>query len=626
MTGRRRPGSCRGAGRPAPGALPGPRPGRGAGGPCLPHPPPADPRAAGSPPIRTPGGEQARAPGHARRQDQIPDPQRSPLCRRAPGRPVRGTGARAGWVRSRPTRTPSGRTRRGRRLRGWRLAPDPARLPGDCPSQPRSRRAPGRGGWGRSAPGGPRLPVPGLRRDGVRDGAGARAGAPRSSPRQTVLRWPGRPDRPVAPPAAIAVVARSGSRPCLAHRAGPADHPAAACLPESNGHRGAAQLAESNGRPGPNRHATPDRRRELAPLRGPESRAERNHRGGPGPHAEPAGRGRLIRQAAPRAPPARPTRARPAVRAQLGPGCRHGRFCPRRPRPRHRHQVLDRPRGRACRTGHAPGRGPRSDRPARRRHPVPGPGNRCGRGTRSAPEGRSPQPRGLQWPGRAPLSRPLRTRESHRGPAGPARAPGRAQASHPCGDRGRRKSHSARRAPHGGQRPAGAPRARTVRAAGPPGNCGCPRLGLCPVPDRRLARPARRARRHRALHPGRRGVRSRGSRCRVHRYVRNHRQAGRTSEALTDPKARPVRCRPPRLPRASLDGQAGPDSPRWPASPLGPPGCAGPAPSRGTAVTGTDAGAGHRGTRVRDRRSHALAAHAAVPAGPRRSSVPLPCL
>jgi hypothetical protein len=295
----------------------------------------------------------------------------------------------------------------------------------------------------------------------------------------------------------------------------------------------------------------------------------------------------------------------------VGPGCRPGRFCPRRPPARRRHQVLDRPRGRACRTDHAPGPGPRSDRPARRRHPAPGPGNRCGRGTRSAPEGRSPQ-----------------------------------QASHHYGDRGRRKSHAARRAPHGGLRPAGRDRRlarvrdprparrppawdRTVRAGGPPGNCACPRLGLCPVPDQGLSRPARRARRNRTLRLGRQGARSRGSRCPVHRRVRNRlpsHRVGRTSEALTQPEAQPVRCRTPCLPRASLGCSAGPDSPGLPAHPQGPPACAGPALSRGTAVAGTDAGAGHRGTRVRDRRSHARAAHAAVPAGPRRSSVPLPCL
>ena len=341
--------------------------------------------------------------------------------------------------------------------------------------------------------------------------------------------------------------------------------------------------------------------------------------------AEPASRGGLNRQAAPGAPaepkpPAEPA-AGPGFRARVGPGRRRpgprrGRVCSLRPRARRHDQVLDQPRGRACRTGLAPGHGLRSDRPGRRRHPDPGPGNRCGRGTRSAPQRRSSRPRGLRQPGPAPPSWPAGARESHRAAPGHARAPGRAQATHHSGDRGRR--HAARRVPRGGLRAAGPARCqvlahnpagcppvweRMVRAVGPPGNYACPRLDPFSVPDQGLPRLARRARRNRTRRPGRWGV----------------------------------RCRTPRLPRVSLRCRAPPGSPGPPASRRCPPGGAGRAPSRGTAPSGgpaasggtaalgTHAGAAHRGTRVRDRRSRALAVHAAVPAGPRRSFVPLPC-
>jgi hypothetical protein len=224
-------------------------------------------------------------------------------------------------------------------------------------------------------------------------------------------------------------------------------------------------------------------------------------------------------------------------------------------------------------------------------------------------------------------------------------------------------------------------RGRTVRAGAPPGNSAGPRRGPFPVPDRGLPRPARQAGRNRTLRLGRRGVRSPGSRCPAHRHVRTRppshpggwtgevptprvRPSGRSrgpppradphahsrqvppaghnrvttpppacgdhNQPRTDLERQPVRGRAPRLPRACLGCRADPGSPGRPANPRGPPACAGPALSRGTAsrgsaAVGTHAGAGHRGTRVRDRRSHAPAARAAVPAGPGRSFVPLPC-
>ena len=448
----------------------------------------------------------------------------------------------------------------------------------------------------------------------------------------------------------------------------------------------------------------------------------------------------LNRQAAPRARPA--LAARRALPARAGPARARGRFRSRRPRPRRRRdQVLDRPRGHACRTDPASGRGLRSDRPARRHHPEPSPGSRCGRGTRFAAERQFSRPRGLPQPGWAPPGRPCHPRESHCGAAGHDRAPGRAQSPHHsgrAGDRGRRKSHPARQAPHGAARPGGpvrrqvlaahnpaaghrawarspgphrlarglplparAPghdpdrpargpargpdphrghdpdpaRDHAVCAGGPPGNYACSRRGSCPVPDQGLPRPARRAGRNRRPRPGRRAVRNRGSRGPVNWPARNRppsRPGSWTGEVTTPPvrppghhrgppprpaararnpwvppghnrmmsppagcgdhnqprahpNARRVRGRTPRLPRDSPGCPAGPGSPGRPANPPGPPGCAGPAPSRGTAAVDTHAGAGHRGTRVRDRRSHAPAARAAVPVGSRRSFVPLPC-
>ena len=277
----------------------------------------------------------------------------------------------------------------------------------------------------------------------------------------------------------------------------------------------------------------------------------------------------------------------------------------------------------------------------------------------------------------APIDRPAPAHpaalKSHRGVAGPDRGPGQAPASHRSKNRGRHKSHAGRRAPHGVPPPADAARGparvrdlhrvrpypargHAVRAGGPPGNSAGPRWGPFPILDRRpphpawrarrnrTLRPARRAGHNRTLHLGRRGVRSRGSRCPVHRHVRTrpvpppgHSQVttpppacGDHSQPRTHPEAQPVRGRAPHLPRACPGCRAGPGSPGRPANPRGLPACAGPAlsrgtASRGTASVGTHAGAGHRGIRVRDRRSPAPAARAAVPAGPGRSSVPLPC-
>ena len=418
---------------------------------------------------------------------------------------------------------------------------------------------------------------------------------------------------------------------------------------------------EANRLPAPNRRAEPTHRAE------PGLRGEPNHRVEPIRPAEPGGRMGLNRQAAPRAPPV--PAARPAL--LTAPGQPRERSCPGRPRLlRRRDQVLDRLRGRACRIGRAPGRGLRSGRPGRHHRPAPSPGSRCGRGTRSAPERQFSRPRGLPRPGWAPSARPGHARENHCGASGPDRAPGqgpgRAQVSHhsgQAGDRGRHKSHAARQAPHEVARPAGpAPRqmlaahnpagghrARTrspgphrlarglslparaqrharvpdrpapgpahrrdpdpardhaVRAEGRPGNYARSRRGPLPVPDPGLPRPARRAGRSRTPRLGRPGARDGESRGPVNRYVRN---------------------RIPRLPRVSPGCLAGPDSPGRPANPPGPPACAGLAPSRGTAAPGTHARAGRRGTQVRDRRSHAPAARAAVPAGSRRSFVPLPC-
>lgn len=412
----------------------------------------------------------------------------------------------------------------------------------------------------------------------------------------------------------------------------------------------------------------------------------------------------------------------------------------------------------AARTAHSKpvaGHGLRSDCPARHRRPRPGPGSRCGRGTRSAPEGQFSRPRGLPPSGRAAPGQRLRARESHRGAPGHDRAPGPVQASHhrgQAGNHGQHKSHLARRAPHGVRRragpaqrrvlaghnraahnlagchracarspgphrlarglslPARAPgracapdrpaagparvhdpdrlrdpdpaQDRAVRAGGPPDSYACPRLSPFPVPDQGLPHPARRAGRSRTSRLARRGGRSRGCRWPVNRPGRNRlpshqgRPAGGVLTRLGRPVGRGRGLHPPgrphgRNPRLPPPGRSRVRTPpaaradhNWPlhnrahhdrARPHsgmreercralglrrafpgcpaglgnlrpGSPAAAGPAPSRGTAVAGTHAGAGRPGTRVRDRRSHAPAAHAAVPAGPRRSFVPLPCL
>jgi hypothetical protein len=261
----------------------------------------------------------------------------------------------------------------------------------------------------------------------------------------------------------------------------------------------------------------------------------------------------------------------------------------------------------------------------------------------AARSGSRPRPAHRAAPNDHPAPARRAAPESHRGDATHDRELGRARASHHSGDQGRHKSPAARRVPHGVLWPGGPARApgrardphrvrphpvrdRTVRAGGPPGNSACPRRGPCPVPDQGWPRPARWGVRSRILRLGRRGVRSRGSRWPVHPpvHTRLPSHPGGWGGEVPAPRAHPSgrsRGPPPR---------AGPGIPGRPASPRGLLAYAGPALSRGvaafreTAAVGTHAGAGHGGTPGRDRQSHAPAAHAAGPVGPRRSFVPLP--
>ena len=458
----------------------------------------------------------------------------------------------------------------------------------------------------------------------------------------------------------------------LAHQAAPSDQEGL------NGPAAPRGRPEPTGCPGWPAQGRPDGPKRQQTPRGPSWARHRDRvpglRRGCGGRTGPApGRARGLRRGC----PARGPRPGP------GPGSRCGRGTPPGPALRRFPGPPGLPRpGRLPRgpDGQHAVPGARRPAPARRsRHPgqhgarprQPGQPENHGRGRSHV----------LRWArpgGRRPAQRQAQARPDpdgcHRACArDPAQAvPGHAQVP-----------AQAQRVPARRARALGPDRNRPNPARALPGSHGWPHpghshLGHSPVCGHVLPHPGRQNGRSRPPNPGPegagnraphwgepdgrtqsrrpapRGVRSPGSRCPPNRHARNrapHLLACRTSHGrVTTRRSGPLACSrvrtPPRMAgdhsRAPAQQQAqtaravslrrrspgclvAPGTRGIPADLPGPPACAAPAPYRGTAAADNHAAAGHRGTRDQDRRTHAHAARAAVPAGPGRSYVPLPC-